>query len=440
MERFASVDKNERQRILDEKESPCTQKSNQVSFGVLEKYCAEKKLNFDPTSVTKCEMDQILNSFYVEARKEDGSMYKKTSFSSLRFGIQRHMKKIRDINIIDDPEFQSSNEIFKAQCVQLKKAGLAKIDHKQEITKSDLNLLYSSGVFSTAKPSTLQRKVFFEVILYLCRRGRQNLRNLSTDSFEVKKFPDGKRYVVLVKDELTKNNRVNDEYREGGMIVETGEENCPVASFLFYVDKLNPKLKVFFQRPKESPTLSGPWFDNQVLGQKSIDKMMKNISKEAKLSQIYTNHCIRATCITLLDSAGVEARHIMSISGHKSEASLRSYAKTNASIKRKMASTISSVATCSKIVKKSIHSVDIPLVRNFDFGLNISLSDEDENKENELNVVLAREVLHQENKSFNVVTRDEKPSTSNNTNGPILSSLFHYNKGEIHFSNCSFNY
>ena len=306
----------------------------------------------------------------MEARKEDGSLYKKTSLCSLRFGIQRKLKKIRtDINIIDDQEFKQSNELFQAQCVQLKKAGLAKVNHKHEITKNDFNLLYSSGTFSTAKPSSLQKKVFFEVMLNLCRRGRENLRSLNVDSFEIKTFADGKRYIMLIKDELTKNNRVDDEYNDGGMILETGEKYCPVASFLKYVSKLNPKLTVFFQRPKQYPALNGPWFDNQVLGVKTLDKMMKIISKEAGLSEIYTNHCIRATCITLLDSAGVEARHIMSISGHKSESSLRSYAKTNIGIKRKMANMISSV--CTTVSKKASLSVaEIP-EKNFNFGVNI---------------------------------------------------------------------
>ena len=60
--------------------------------------------------------------------------------------------------------------------MQLKMLGLAKVDHKSQITKADMELLYSSGVFSATKPSSLQKKVFFEVMLYICRRGRENLR------------------------------------------------------------------------------------------------------------------------------------------------------------------------------------------------------------------------------------------------------------------------
>lgn len=55
--------------------------------------------------------------------------------------------------------------------------------------------------------------------------------------------------------------------------------------------------------------------------------MMPDISEQAKLSFRCTNHSVRATAITALDDTGIEARHIMRASGHKSEVSIRSYAK-----------------------------------------------------------------------------------------------------------------
>ena len=57
---------------------------------------------------------------------------------------------------------------------------------------------------------------------------------------------------------------------------------------------------------------------------------MKAISKQAKLSREYTNHSIRATSVTILDRCRFEARHIMCVSGHKSETSIRSYASKTA--------------------------------------------------------------------------------------------------------------
>ena len=352
---------------------------------------------------------------------------------ALRFGLQREVKKFRpDINIVDDVLFQSSSEVFKAVCVQLKKIALAKVNHKPPISKSDLQLLYSSGVFSTVNPVSLQKKVFFEVMLYLCRRGRENLRLLEKDSFKLKEFPDGRKYIINTKDEMTKNLRVNDDYVEGGYIVETGGENCPVMSFLLYLSKLNPRSSAFFQRPKGNIPTSGPWFDNMVLGVKTLEKLMKKISVEANLSEIYTNHSIRATCITVLDSAGIEARHIMSVSGHKSETSIRSYATTSSGMKRKIAQTISAYG-----------SVEKP---TFNFGVNLDIEDNDEAPSKvvikDVNKAIAINDVNNATSSIHTLTLsseyipEERPHCSNNPMTAVINNC----SGEPYFHNCYFNF
>ena len=151
MSRFATVGEEKKKKILEEKDAPNTKKAGQIAYNVFINYCREKNITIDISTITKEELNELLRSFYVEVRKGDGSFYKKTSFTSLRFGLQREFKRIRpDINIIDDPEFSSSFEMYKAQCVQLKAMGLAKVEHKMPISKTDMELLYSSGVFSIA--------------------------------------------------------------------------------------------------------------------------------------------------------------------------------------------------------------------------------------------------------------------------------------------------
>ena len=69
---------------------------------------------------------------------------------------------------------------------------------------------------------------------------------------------------------------------------------------------------------------------------------MKKLSIAAKLSCVCTNHSISATVTTILDEGGYEARHIMALSGHKSENSIKSYAsQTSFSTKSKIFETLS---------------------------------------------------------------------------------------------------
>ena len=423
--RFASLSLEEIDELVLAKDSSSSKSATEVSFRTFLRYCKEKNIVMDISKIDPSVLNDVLAQFYAETRKEDGSLYKKTSMHSLRYGLQRKIKYIRkDVNIIEDSQFKRSNEVFTAQLVHLKKIGLAKIDHKPPLSQHDLALLYTSGVFAINKPSSLQKKVFFEVLFYLCRRGRENLRLLTKDSFKINDGEDGMRYVTLEKDELTKNHRVNDEQQEGGIMLETGGVNCPVASFVLYLNCLNPKLEAFFQWPKSSVPGNGPWYDNMVLGIKTLNTLMKKISEEANFSTIYTNHSIRATAITLLDSAGLEARHIMAVSGHKAESSIRSYSKTSNDIKRKMSDTLSSASS----LKKSKVS--------FNFGSEVYKNLGDDENTTNANVI-SKHV--QENKQSSTFSFQSTQSSISNSDRNTTSSPF-FVKGETYFSNCSFNF
>ena len=63
---------------------------------------------------------------------------------------------------------------------------------------------------------------------------------------------------------------------------------------------------------------------------------MKTLIKEAKLeTNIYTNHSIRATCISTLDKNSFEARHITAISGHKNESTIKTYSTKCPDVKKR---------------------------------------------------------------------------------------------------------
>ena len=120
---------------------------------------------------------------------------------------------------------------------------------------------------------------------------------------------------------------------------------CPVASFEKYLHHLNPKNEFLFQRPKKKVTAdSDVWYNNMVVGERTLGEMMKQISNQVKLSMDYTNHSIRATAVTILNKSVFEARHIMSVSGHRSESSIRSYSKTDESTKKRMSETLTAAA------------------------------------------------------------------------------------------------
>ena len=114
-----------------------------------------------------------------------------------------------------------------------------------------------------------------------------------------------------------------------------------MVSYELYLSHLNPLNEFLFQRPKRNPSIyEDVLYDNMVVGERSPGVKMKNLLQEAKLFKCYTSHSIRATAVADFDNSGFEARHIMAVSGHKNEGSIRSYTKTDICTKKKMSETL----------------------------------------------------------------------------------------------------
>ena len=68
--------------------------------------------------------------------------------------------------------------------------------------------------------------------------------------------------------------------------------------------KLNPKCVFLFQHPSKKPTVD-VWYDNMPLVRNQLGRIMSEISKEFTLSQVYTNHSLRATTVDVNDAANI---------------------------------------------------------------------------------------------------------------------------------------
>ena len=329
-ERFASSTDDDIARMLENKDSSSTKRATKQAIKVLREYCAEKDVSIQFENNNKVELNNLLKQFYANARKKDGTMYCKNTMNSIRYGLARYLMAEKKVNIIEDVTFASSNKIFLALLTQLKRNGLAKVNHHPEITKDDLQKLYSS--FDLNTPKGLQQKCMFDIMFHLVRRGRENLREQTKDTFAIAVDSQNRRYVYQEIDELDKNHRENDDPQDSttdGRMYEQPGPLCPVKTFELYLSKLHPGLKFLWQRPKQKiqETTDNCWYCNVPVGKNTLGNFMKDVSKAANLSKQYTNHSIRATAVTVLDHSNFEARHIMRVSGHKSEASIRSYSR-----------------------------------------------------------------------------------------------------------------
>lgn len=240
--------------------------------------------------------------------------------------------------------------MLDAQLVQLKRSGKENSQHKPPIEREDLVKLKASEALSIHNPLSLLRNVWFHVVLFFCRRGREGQRELTKSSFKSEVDAAGRNYITMTHDEITKNHpgglKDVSSTEKYARLYETDQENDGYKAIQLYLTKLNPLSEAFFQYPKKNWTPNGLiWYDNKPLGVNKLSEMMKDISKAAQLSNIYTNHSVRATAITLWSNEGIPNRHIMSISGHRNEQSLTSYNTRPSS---------SQLYHCSEVLSKSL--------------------------------------------------------------------------------------
>lgn len=197
--------------------------------------------------------------------------------------------------------FQRSNRMLDAKRKRIKKHA---IEHE------DMRRLKESAVISPTTPRGLLYNVWFHVALYFPQLGREQQRKLTKSSFLFLQDENDKWYATMAESSKPSRGDIDDtttNYEKRGRMYHTDHQNDGFNALQLYCSKLNPKQNAFFQFPKRfwNGPVESVWFENRCLGVNKLSVMMKELSKAAKLSQVYTNRCIGATDITLWSDAGL---------------------------------------------------------------------------------------------------------------------------------------
>ena len=140
-----------------------------------------------------------------------------------------------------------------------------------------------------------------------------------------------RRLVYEVENEADKSHSSSDNnfdiIGEGCLYEVPGHSLCPVTTFEFYISKLHPPQEALWQKPMlfVPDHSSAYWYCNAPIGDKALGKMMSDMSAQYGLSKRYTDQCVRVTSLQILDDEQIPGRHVIRVSGHKSEASIKSY-------------------------------------------------------------------------------------------------------------------
>ena len=197
-------------KLLADKDSANTKKATDHAALVFRAYLIEKKIPEDFANFSASRLVSVLAKFYAESRSKTGELYKRTSLSSIRRGLNRHLP---DYDIVKGQDFKKSQGSFNAMVAELKRQGAGSIQHHPPIESMELLKLYDH--FDIFDPTSLHDKVFLDIMLHFGRRGRENLRTLSVSDFALRADPDGSSYIFMVRDEQTENHQLDTNTADG---------------------------------------------------------------------------------------------------------------------------------------------------------------------------------------------------------------------------------
>ncbi|CAJ0930950.1 unnamed protein product [Ranitomeya imitator] len=308
-----SSERPERARLSEN-----TRLATRYAVRIFREYLSEKAQSPDFESMDKEALCRVLRSFYAEARSKSGQLYSKSSLISIRSSLNRYLNEppyCRTLDLTKDPELRSANLTLAAVIRKLEEQGAGPVVQKQAITPR--------GPAQALHVLRLQRGHAVRAPQQGLVRDLHNQRELEEDSFGLAMDEDGRRFVYFKALGPYHKSRCSPWGKKRGApggaattdgdeenlprMYETGTEFCPYASFVKYLAKRNPLCKAFFQRPRDHCSEADiTWYENKAIGKNLLGTRMQMLSKAAKLSKTYTNHCIGAVSVATLNSiAGI---------------------------------------------------------------------------------------------------------------------------------------
>lgn len=300
----------------------------------------------DMATISEGDLCSKLRSFYAEATpkiskkaQEAGSRpaeYHKNTLINVRAAINRHLHDIgrSEIDIVRDKSFKTANNMLDAKLKANVRNGLSRPTvHKAIISKGDFEQIntYLAG----DNPVLLRYRVWLNLAIHFVSRGLEFHIQLTPTSFKFLRDENDKEYVVITHETTQKN-------KQGGLgnieapcsdkrMYSTQDDRCPVDALRRFLSKTDHRAQSLFNNcipeAMSSPQTVEIWYSTKPLKQYQFTRFMGDISRNAKCTQHYTAHCLRATAIQAMSDAGFELRHIMFMSGHHNESSVRSYSR-----------------------------------------------------------------------------------------------------------------
>ncbi len=262
-----------------------------------------------------------LQSYFHQLKNKKGEEYKGGSIRTALGSLSAFIKENTKLEVDLDKD-TSLFKIIDAKLKNLAKTGKDEISSATPLTPEQESQLIDS--FDTNTPMGLLSYVYYWLSKYAASRGGHPY---TLEFKEVQAYRlDGSEYFKIVIP-IEKNNQRG---LRAGMsrecIIPPSSPSIPYLK-KYLLKRPEDACPYFYLGIQTSKMIKkGVWYKTSRIGKHTIEAIIKNGASKLNFPPgKYVPHSIRATTTTQLYDMNVDNKSVMSITGHRSEAGLRSY-------------------------------------------------------------------------------------------------------------------
>lgn len=317
-----------------------TTKSTTNWLKIFKKWASARKFDENIENYEVGALDETLQLFYAELRREDKEDYEPGSLKVMQACLDRYLKE-HDYpkSIIKDREFLSSQKVLEGKARKLRLAGKGKLPNRaRSLTMEEEEVLWKCGQLGVETPRAMINTLWWLLTQHLGLRGRQEHHEMKVEDFTLDRDNLGNEFITFAEGPT--------KTRQGGLRVKQrlvtpkmfafGGPRCPVNIFKSYLQRRPEGMKKtgpFYLAVIDHPS-SDVWFKKSRMGQNTINNIMKTMKQNSPLATTsaerkLVNHSARKTTVRKMKAGGIPKSEIVNVTGHTHESGLDPYDSGN---------------------------------------------------------------------------------------------------------------
>ena len=210
-ERFSRASEEDIKSMMAEASNKNTGKTTSTWLRVFKEWATVKQQTTEIETIPPESLDLVLQQFYAELKKKNGSDYEPESLAVMQASLDRHLREQNyGYSILRDDKFYNSNKVLKGKASQLRQHGKGnRPNASQPLTWEDEEKLWSLGRLGNTTPESLLHTVWFQLTQHLGFRGCQEHKQANVEYFTFGVDENGYAYIMFDESRPTKRDLVD---------------------------------------------------------------------------------------------------------------------------------------------------------------------------------------------------------------------------------------